>query len=102
MTAEIVSSPKTGCNSLVANARSLPSTSEISTSLQGNQSLLGPLKVDKTAADCLAGVLSKSDLSDESLRALVDGDQSYQTTDKGEVDVLQGLVQDISTCTKAP
>lgn len=75
-----------------------PSADEIATSLQGSDSLLGGIPVDDEAATCLAEVLEASDLSDESLTALVEGDEDYEGDD-GEVDVLQGLVTDIAECT---
>lgn len=75
-----------------------PTTEEISSSLQGSDSLLGGIPVDDEAATCLADVLESSDLSDESLRALVEGDQDYEGSED-ELDVLQDLVGDIAECT---
>lgn len=75
-----------------------PTTEEISTSLQGSGNALGGLPVDEKSAECLADVLESSDLSDESLRALVEGDQDYEGSEK-ELDVLQDLIGDIAECT---
>lgn len=75
-----------------------PTTEEISTSLQGSDNIFGGIPVDDEAAGCLADVLETSDLSDEALRALVEGDQAYEGSED-ELDVLQDLIGDIAECT---
>jgi len=61
---------------------SRPSESEVSKALQkgGDGSILGDdaSKVSKKAADCVAKILVDSKISDRALKAIVDGNKTYQ------------------------
>ena len=61
---------------------SRPSESELSKALQkGSEGSVlgnGAGKVSKKAADCVAKVLVDSRISDKALKAIVDGDKTYQ------------------------
>lgn len=56
--------------------------------------------VPEDAADCIAEVLQESDLSDETLQALVDSDEDYDGTDE-QSDVLDTLADDVAECAAA-
>jgi hypothetical protein len=61
-----------------------PSPDEISASLQheartGNDALVKD-SIDQNAADCMARVLYRSDLSDAALRAVVDGRKNFDAS----------------------
>lgn len=60
-----------------------PSVAEISAALQDpeNTTDSGVPAFDAESADCLAELFYESDLSDEGLRALVDGDEDYEDPD---------------------
>lgn len=73
-----------------------PSADDISATLQGEDSLIGTA-VPAEAADCIGKVLEESDLSDESLQALIDGDEDYDGTDE-QADALAQLADDVAEC----
>lgn len=72
-----------------------PSVDELSTSFQGEDNVLGTTFTE-TQADCIAEAFEGSDVSDETLRAMVDNDQEYE----GSSDDQQALT-DISTSSLA-
>lgn len=47
--------------------------------------------------DCIAKVLHDSDLSDDALQALVDGDSDY-AGDKDDAEAISGLADDMIKC----
>lgn len=58
-----------------------PSQEEIAASFTGDDALV---PVPEAAADCVAKVFYESDLSDKTLRALVDQDKDYKGSDADE------------------
>lgn len=79
-----------------------PTAKEISSSLHEGKAAeaMGvdggslPAKV----VDCMAAALHDSDLSDEALQALVDGDTRFEGS-AADNEALQGVTSDISACT---
>lgn len=73
------------CTLLVASAcgGGRPSVDEISEALQdgGNEMTEGMPALDESTADCLAELFHDSDISDDGLQALVDGDDDYEDSD---------------------
>ena len=59
-----------------------PSVDEISQSLQ-DEDLLGS-DMDAKLADCIAEAFHDSDLSDEALRAIAEGDEDYDASEEDE------------------
>ena len=57
-----------------------PTKAEVKKSLTSADSVFGTT-IPKEAADCVAGVLVDSDLSDKTLNAMVKGDKDYKGTD---------------------
>jgi hypothetical protein len=79
-----------------------PSASDISDSLQhGKASGLVPsgTTVSDDAADCMGTALHDSALSDEALRAFVDGDTDYQGSKK-DAEAISGLSSKMTDCVK--
>ena len=71
-----------------------PSVDEISDALQDSD-LLGGSELTDDQVDCLAKAYHDSDLSDDALQALVDGDEDYKgskedTEDIGDVSEAAG------------
>jgi hypothetical protein len=58
-----------------------PSKSDVSDALTKNNNSVGT-KLPKKQADCFAGLLVKSKVSDKALKALVDGDKKYKASSK--------------------
>lgn len=54
-----------------------PSVDELSDALQSDDNVLGT-GLEKDQADCVAEAFHDSDVSDDTLRALVDGDEDYE------------------------
>jgi hypothetical protein len=73
-----------------------PTKAEVKTAITGEDSVFGSSIPDK-AADCVAGALVDSDVSDKTLKAIVEKDEDYQGTDKDK-DALDGLTEDITKC----
>ncbi len=73
-----------------------PAAEDISTALQSEGNVLGT-ELPAEAADCVGTALEKSKLSDETLQALVDGDQDYQNGDDEDI-LLGDLAKDVSDC----
>lgn len=69
-----------------------PSATEISEALQGSESVI---PVPDAAADCVAKVFHDSDLSDETLRAIVENDEDYEGSDEEE-EILRGLTTTVA------
>lgn len=54
-----------------------PSVDELSDALQSDDNVLGT-GLEKDQADCVAKAFHESDVSDDTLRALVDNDEDYE------------------------
>jgi hypothetical protein len=79
-----------------------PTADELSDSLQhGKASSLVPAdaSLSEDGADCLGKALHDSKLSDEALRAFVDGDKDYKGSDD-DTKALSDLSDKASACTK--
>lgn len=73
-----------------------PSAGELSDALTSEDSVFGTAFPERSA-DCVAEVLVDSDLSDDTLNAIVEGDEEYEG-DSDEQAALQGLSGDIAEC----
>ena len=73
-----------------------PSQEELSDALTSEDSPLGTSGLPDDVADCMAGVFVDSDLSDETLQAIVDGDDGYEGSDEDR-ETLTSLQEDITT-----
>jgi hypothetical protein len=73
-----------------------PSKSEVSKSITAKDSIFGTA-IPQAAADCVAGVLVDSDLSDGTLNAIVKGDKDYKGS-KGDNKALAGLTTKMGKC----
>ncbi|MGJ9422849.1 hypothetical protein [Aeromicrobium sp. CF3.5] len=73
-----------------------PAADEISTALQAEGNVLGTA-LPAEAADCVGTALEGSELSDQTLQALVDGDEDYQNSDDEDV-LLGDLAAEVSEC----
>ncbi len=73
-----------------------PSSDEISTALQAEGNVLGT-ELPAEAADCVGTALEESELTDETLQALVDGDADYQNGEDEDI-LLGDLAKDVSDC----
>lgn len=73
-----------------------PTKSEVKKAITGKDSIFGGA-LPKSAADCVAGALVDSKVSDKTLKALVDGDKDYKGTDKDK-DALTDLQDDVTKC----
>lgn len=58
-----------------------PSVEEVSASLTSEDSVMGGVVPNDEFADCFARVLVESDLSDDTLNAIVEQDESYEGSD---------------------
>ena len=90
----------TGCGGGGDEGR--PSSDEISKALQKgtNAADLGLTQdLPDDAADCIAGALVKSKISDKALRSIVDGDKDYKLSDKDEK-ALTPMVTELTECLK--
>lgn len=72
-----------------------PSKAEVKKAITGEKSVFGA--IPEPAADCVAGVLVDSKVSDETLTAIVENDEDYKGTDKDE-DALKDLQTDLGKC----
>lgn len=73
-----------------------PSKAEVKKSLTSKDSVFGST-IPAEAADCVAGVLVDSDLSDETLNAMVEGDKDYKGSDDDKK-ALAGLTTEFGKC----
>jgi hypothetical protein len=73
-----------------------PTKAEIKTAITSEDGVFGSAIPDE-AADCVAGALVDSDVSDKTLNAIVEKDEDYKGTDKDK-DALTGLQADIQKC----
>lgn len=74
-----------------------PTQDQVAKALTGESSVFGS-SIPKESADCFAGVLVKSDLSDGTLNAIVEGDEDYKGSDDDKK-ALSGLTSKmVSEC----
>ena len=75
-----------------------PSEDEIADALKDNNSF-GDLTngASDEIIDCIAKALHESDLSDDALRALVDGDEDF-TGDKDDTEAIADIQDDLTKC----
>lgn len=82
-----------------------PSVGDISDALQDNSNEVTSefaAETDEETADCIAEVLHGSDLSDETLRAFVDGDEDYEPDDDdSEEAAFEAIQEDFFECITA-
>lgn len=76
-----------------------PSADELSKSLRDGSSAMGDRleSLDKKQVDCVAKAFVDSDLSDEALNALVEGDEDFEGSDKDEK-ALEGMEDEVKAC----
>ncbi|MBM9462832.1 hypothetical protein JL108_05175 [Aeromicrobium sp. YIM 150415] len=75
-----------------------PSQQEIADSLSSGDSALGTA-VPEEAADCFAKVFHESDLSDDALQSLIEGDEDFEASDEDKEaaeDVQTDLLEECS------
>lgn len=73
-----------------------PTKAEVKKSLTSKDSVFGTT-IPAEAADCVAGVLVDSDLSDKTLNAMVEGDKDYKGSDDDQK-ALTGLTAEFGKC----
>ena len=76
-----------------------PSTDDIAKSLKDNDNPVSAMATgaDDKAIDCIAKALHDSDLSDDALQALVDGDEDYKGN-KDDTDAMEDVAGDFAKC----
>jgi len=74
-----------------------PSKAEVKKSLTSKDSIFGSA-IPAEAADCVAGILVDSDLSDKTLNALVEGDKDYKGS-SSDTKALSSLTTKFADCT---
>ncbi len=70
-----------------------PSQDEISEALASGDSALGSA-IPEEGADCFAKVIHESDLSNDAIQALVDGEEDFDASDEDK-EAAEGLQQDL-------
>ncbi|GAA1727734.1 hypothetical protein [Aeromicrobium alkaliterrae] len=73
-----------------------PSVDEISEALK-DDSTFGSDAVPDEAVDCIAEKFHESDISDEALQALIDGDEDYEES-KSDRDAATEISDEITEC----
>jgi hypothetical protein len=76
-----------------------PSKAEVKEAITSKDSVFGT-SIPEKAADCIAGALVDSDVSDKTLQAIVDSDKDYKGSKKDK-DALNGLQSDLTKCATA-
>ena len=76
-----------------------PSKDEVKSALTSKDNVFGA-KIPAKTADCIADALVDSDVSDKTLKAIVDGDKKYKGSDDDK-DALNGLQSDLTKCVSA-
>ncbi|GAA1911683.1 hypothetical protein [Nocardioides hwasunensis] len=84
----------TGCG---GSSGGRPSVDEISTSLQNADNPLG-LTLEEKQADCIAEAFHESDISDDTLQAIVDQDKDYEPSDDDEQAVKDMSTEGMAEC----
>ncbi|MCW2769253.1 MAG: hypothetical protein JWR27_686 [Aeromicrobium sp.] len=73
-----------------------PSKADVKTAITKKDSVFGSA-IPKAAADCVAGVLVDSKVSDKALTAIVEGDKKFKGS-KSDEEALRGLSSKFGTC----
>ncbi|MCD9198549.1 hypothetical protein [Aeromicrobium wangtongii] len=79
-----------------------PTKAEVKTAITSEDSVFGTA-IPEESADCVAGVLVDSDVSDKTLKAIVESDDDYKGS-KDDEKALTGLSDEFAKCvtTKTP
>lgn len=75
-----------------------PSKAEVKKSITSKDSVFGT-SIPEKSADCVAGALVDSKVSDKTLNAIVEGDEDYKGTDKDKK-ALNDLTTKLGECVK--
>ncbi|GAA4686699.1 hypothetical protein [Nocardioides nanhaiensis] len=81
-----------------------PSASEIESALNDTDNPVGEQVADTLTEEqisCVAEAFEASDLSDDALQSLVDGDESYEGSDEDEAALQDILTEDLTECATA-
>jgi len=100
--AVLVVSLATGCGGSDGGGSDRPSVDDIATGILDNmgESLGGDVSDDM--ANCIAKAFHESDLSDDALQAIADGDRDYKASDKDQ-DALESVsTGSVTDCAKTP
>lgn len=73
-----------------------PTKAEVKTAITSDDSVFGT-SIPEKSADCVAGVLVDSDVSDKTLKAIVDSDEDYKGS-KDDEKALTSLTADFAKC----
>ncbi|RYB94089.1 hypothetical protein EUA93_06840 [Nocardioides oleivorans] len=84
----------TGCG---GDGGGRPSVDELSTAFQDEDNVMN-LGLTETQADCVAEAFHDSDVSDETLQAIVDNDEDYEGGDDDEKALESISTDSIATC----
>ena len=76
-----------------------PSTDDVAKALKDNDNAASGLATGASddAIDCIAKALHDSDLSDDALQAIVDGDEGFEG-DKDDQEAVEGVLNEIGKC----
>lgn len=74
-----------------------PSETDLSQAIQEEGNVLGVAEMLPKQAKCLAAELRKSGLSDETLKAIADGDTGYTNGD-ADAKIMVGLAEEVAKC----
>lgn len=80
-----------------------PSVDEVSQGLEDNAAELlgGSMPTDSIDFDCMAEAFVDSDLSDDALQAIVDGDEDFDAND-GDTEAASEAAQSATDCVEVP
>jgi hypothetical protein len=73
-----------------------PTQAELKKAITSKDSVFGASIPEKTA-DCIAAALEKSDVSDKTLNAIVEGDKDYKGSDDDK-DAITDIQSDLTKC----
>jgi hypothetical protein len=73
-----------------------PTQAELKKAITSDDSVFGT-SIPESAADCIAGALEKSDVSDKTLNAIVENDKDYKGSDEDEK-ALTSLQSEVTKC----
>lgn len=75
-----------------------PSQDEIADSIKDDSEFSDVLEGGDEEIDCLAETLHESDLSDEALQAIVDGDEDYEPSKEDEAALTEVFTDGMTAC----
>jgi hypothetical protein len=79
-----------------------PSEDDLAKSLKDDGNALGAAfggaGADDKAIDCIAKALHDSDVSDDALQAIVDGDEDYKGSDEDADAIEEAITSDLPKC----